>query len=222
MGSATKPRAPSPPQFRATMRCMKCCSFAALLSLFIAAGALAPSPARAQDANDPQALDKSLHDYSVRVVKTRVFQHESLNGIYLGRGAVLTAAHVVGRFHLLKELHVRIAGQELPAKIVKEGSLEKTDLTVLSIDEEQLPVRLRLRLNPVCREPLKVGQEVVVVAALGTARSRVHFPAACAGLGAAEVRHRHQRCADRHVRIRRVRRQQAMPARHHQPKDHAA
>ena len=158
------------------MRRMRYCSFAALLCLFVAAGTLVPSSARAQDATDPQALDKSLHDYSVRVVKTRVFQHESLNGIYLGRGAVLTAAHVVGRFHLLKELHVRIAGQELPAKIVKEGSVEKTDLTVLSIDEEQLPVRLRLRLNPVCREPLKVGQEVVVVAALGTARSRVISP----------------------------------------------
>jgi hypothetical protein len=153
---------------------MTCKGFAASLGCAVAALAFALSPSHAQKFDNP--LDQSLHSYSVQVLKTRVFQHEELNGIYLGRGAVLTAAHVVGRFHLLKELQVRIAGQELPAKIVKEGSSETIDLTVLSVDEELLPVRLRLRQNPVCKGPVVVGREAVVVASGGTARSRVISP----------------------------------------------
>jgi hypothetical protein len=138
----------------------------------IAALAAAYSPALAQGA-DP---DQSLRRYSVRVLKSRLFQHDALNGIYLGRGAVITAAHVVGRFHLLKELDVQVGDQVLPARIVKEGSVDDIDLTVLSIDDEQLPVSLRLRRNPVCKGPVRVGREVVVVAALGTARARVISP----------------------------------------------
>jgi hypothetical protein len=89
---------------------------------------------------------------------------------------VITAAHVVGRWHILTDLQVVIAGQKLPATIVKEGSLDTTDLTILSVDEARLPVSLRLRRNPVCKAPLRVGQEVVVVTPQGTSRSRVLSP----------------------------------------------
>jgi S1-C subfamily serine protease len=154
-----------------------CSSFAASLGLLVAA--LACAPAQAESVDETAIWDKSLHSYSVQVIKTRAFfKRWTLNGIYLGRGGVLTAAHVVGRWHFLKDLQVGIAGQLLPAKIVKEGTLETTDLTVLSIDETRLPVRLRLRRNPVCREPVRVGREVVVVGGLGTARSRVISPLA--------------------------------------------
>jgi hypothetical protein len=145
---------------------------AVLLCFGVAALLFTPAPAAAQKAEP----DSSLHRYSVQIRKTRVFQRGTLNGIYLGNGAVLTAAHVVGRWHLLKELHVRIAGQVLPATIVKEGSVDAIDLTVLSIDDGRLPVSVRLRRNPVCKGAARTGQEVVVVAMHGTARARVISP----------------------------------------------
>ena len=133
-------------------------------------------PAHAQTLPDAAVQDESLKTYSVGIVKTRLLSRSTGVGIYLGRGAVITAAHVVGRWHFLKDLQVRIAGQELPAKIVKEGSLEETDLTVLSVDEERLPVSLRLRRNPLCKDPMRIGREVVVVAGQATARSRTISP----------------------------------------------
>jgi hypothetical protein len=155
-------------------RMKSCSSFAAPICLALAM--LIVAPAHAENSVDSTEQDKSLHLYSVRIIKDRLWQHGTLNGIYLGGGAVLTAAHVVGRWHLLKALHVQIAGEVLPATIVKEGWADEIDLTVLSVDEAQLPVSLRLRRNPVCKGPLQVGQEVVVVAGWGTARSRVLSP----------------------------------------------
>ena len=43
---------------------------------------------------------------------------------------------------------VVIEGQEYPTLVVKEGAFEQTDLTLLSVDEEFLPSRLRLAAQP--------------------------------------------------------------------------
>ena len=51
-------------------------------------------------------------------------------GIYLGNGLILTASHVAGDFAQTKP-HVVIAGQDLPAALVKQGSLDSVDLTLL-------------------------------------------------------------------------------------------
>jgi hypothetical protein len=53
----------------------------------------------------------------------------------LGNGLVLTAAHVVGSAARTRP-SVRIAGMDLPAKAVKEGNVERVDLTLLSINEQ--------------------------------------------------------------------------------------
>ena len=82
---------------------------------------------------------------------------------YLGRDAVLTAAHVIGRLAFLKNPRVLIAGLDLPAKVVKAGSSDTIDLMLLTIDENRLPVSLRLRRNPVCRQPPTVGEDVIGV-----------------------------------------------------------
>src|ERR1022692_3532145 len=71
---------------------------------------------------------------------------------------------------------VLIADQELPAKVIKEGSFETIDLALLSVDEARLPVSLRLRRNPLCKEPPRAGENVIVVLSYGTARSRIIFP----------------------------------------------
>lgn len=48
---------------------------------------------------------------------------------------------------------MRIAGQDLPARAVREGSFERLDLTLLSVDEQKLPVSLRMRRTPLCEKP---------------------------------------------------------------------
>ena len=70
-------------------------------------------------------------------------------GVYLGNGLILTAAHVPGNVAETKP-EVVIAGQDLPASLVKQGALESVDLTLLSIDRTKLPVRLQMRRLPLC------------------------------------------------------------------------
>ena len=73
-------------------------------------------------------------------------------GVYLGNGLILTAAHVAGNVAQTKP-HVVIAGQDLPAALVKQGSLDSVDLTLLSIDGTKLPVGLQMRRMPLCEHP---------------------------------------------------------------------
>src|SRR5262245_56364343 len=94
-------------------------------------------------------------------------------GIYLGRGLVITAAHVVGSAARTKP-SVRIAGMDLPAHTVKEGT--RVDLTLLSIDEQKLPIYLQMRRMPLCEKPPWVGEPVIVAIPEGTARSRIMSP----------------------------------------------
>jgi hypothetical protein len=87
----------------------------------------------------------------------------------------ITAAHVVGRSWLTRP-KVAIAGQEYPTRVVKEGSFGETDLTLLSVDEGLLPLRLRLRRNPLCEQPPWPDEEVITVVPEGTARSHIMAP----------------------------------------------
>jgi hypothetical protein len=72
-------------------------------------------------------------------------------GIYLGNGFVLTASHMPANFALTKP-HVLIAGRDLPASLVKEGTLETVDLTLLSVDTTRLPARLAMSRLPLCEK----------------------------------------------------------------------
>ena len=124
-----------------------------------------------------QVPDEALSIYAVHVVKTTPFEAPFTgDGIYLGKGAVITAAHVIGRWGFLKNPRVLVAGQDLAASIVKEGSIDETDLVVLSVDESKLPVALRLRRNPLCKTPARVGQEVIVVNPQHVARTHIMSP----------------------------------------------
>ena len=93
-------------------------------------------------------------------------------GIYLGNGFVLTAAHVPGDVAETKP-HVVIAGQDLPATLVKQGSLDSVDLTLLSIDATKLPVGLQMRRTPLCKHPPVAGERVIVAIPERTASSRI-------------------------------------------------
>jgi len=147
---------------RASMRL----AFAVTVSLFGLAGAL----------SQPLSSDADLKFFAVHINRTPQ-QPWPGYGVYLGNGFVLTAAHVPGIFSLAKP-HVLIAGQDLPASLVREGSLETVDLTLMSVDATQLPVRFRMRRMPLCEQAPYPGEPVVVVTPEGTARSHVLPPRA--------------------------------------------
>jgi hypothetical protein len=118
--------------------------------------------------------DDSLRRYAVNILQDPP-QSWTGYGIYLGKGLVITAAHVVGRASRTKP-SVRIAGMDLPANAIKEGSFERVDLTLLSVDEQKLPVSLRMRRMPLCEKPPWAGEPVIVAVPEGTARSRIMSP----------------------------------------------
>jgi hypothetical protein len=61
---------------------------------------------------------------------------QSGSGVYLNSGLVITAAHLTA---LDSNMSARIAGVVLPAKVLKQGSSEDVDLSLLLVDEEKLP-----------------------------------------------------------------------------------
>lgn len=123
----------------------------------------------------PQNADDSLLAYAVNVHQTPMQTWGPGYGIYLGKGIFITAAHVAGRAWMTRP-KVAIAGQEYPTRVVKEGSFDGTDLTLLSIEENLLPMRLRLRRNALCEEPPWPGEQVVTVVPEGVARSHILSP----------------------------------------------
>jgi hypothetical protein len=132
------------------------------------------------DVFEPKGLDKPdsvLKVFAVNVLHTPPFKRPFVGyGVYLGNGEVLTAAHVVGQWALFSNPRVLIAGQDLAARVIKDGSLKQIDLALLSVDQQRLPMSLRLRRNPLCEEPLTPGMEVIVVNVQKTIRSRIISP----------------------------------------------
>jgi hypothetical protein len=141
---------------------------AKLLCLGVVAAAALACSAHAQDA------DQSLRVYAVHIIRVPK-ESWTGNGVYLGNGVVVTAAHVAGSSFFHKVL-VEIAGQDLPADVLKEGHFRDVDLAVLSVDEGQLPVSLRLRRMTVCKDSPSPGEEVIVAIPEGIARSHVISP----------------------------------------------
>jgi hypothetical protein len=121
-----------------------------------------------------QPTDDSLRIYAVDILHDPP-QPWTGYGIYLGRGLVITAAHVVGSASHANPI-VRIAGMDLPAKAIKEGSVDRVDLTLLSIDDQKLPIYLQMRRMPLCEKPPWAGEPVIVAVPEGTARSRIMSP----------------------------------------------
>ncbi len=140
-------------------------------NLLKVAAANVSAPADATDPND------SLRVYAANVVHTAPFDKPFIGyGIYLGHGAIITAAHVVGHWPFFTNTRVLIAGQDLPAKVVKEGTVALIDLALLTVDETRLPVSLRLRRNPLCEGAIRVGTDVAVVTPQEVTRSQIISP----------------------------------------------
>jgi hypothetical protein len=65
----------------------------------------------------------------------------------------------------------------IAATAIREGDVERVDLTLLSIDERKLPIYLQMRRMPLCENDPWPGQPVIVAIPEGTARSRIMLPA---------------------------------------------
>jgi hypothetical protein len=122
-----------------------------------------------------ESTDDSLLVYAVNIHRTPMQSWGPGYGIYLGKGLFVTAAHVAGHTWLTRP-KVAIAGKEFPTNVVKAGDFETIDLTILSVDEKNLPSRLALRRNPLCQRPPWPGEAVVTVVPEGTVRSRIMSP----------------------------------------------
>ena len=136
--------------------------------LGLIAAAVFAGPVHSQDADD------ALRLYAVHIDRT---QGKPLNGygVYLGNGIAITAAHVVGGGDATKP-QVKIAGERLPTKVVKDGDLNDVDLTVLSVDKNQLPESLASRHMRLCQNPHGTGEPVIVATPDGVARSYIMSP----------------------------------------------
>ena len=122
-----------------------------------------------------QPTDDSLRLYAVDIWQDPPQSWGPGRGVYLGKGLILTAAHVVGSVARTKP-SVRIAGMNLPAKAIKEGNFENVDLTLLSIDKQKLPIYLQMRRMPLCDSKPWPGEPVIVATPQGTARSHIMLP----------------------------------------------
>ncbi len=116
---------------------------------------IAASPALASNPED------SLRIYAAKIVKTPPLKPPYVGfAIYLGGGAFLSAAHVVGRWPLFTRPRVLVAGLDLPATVVKMGFADGVDLTLVTVEEMKLPLALRMRRNPICTRPPVPGEQV--------------------------------------------------------------
>jgi hypothetical protein len=130
----------------------------------IAAAASLHAQTQGQVSDKVSDQTSDLRVYGVNVIKKAPLKDEFTGyGIYLGQGKVITAAHIIGHWPALANLRVRVGNLELPAEAVKIDREEALDLALLSVDETQLPMGLRLRRNPLCKASPPFGTRAAVV-----------------------------------------------------------
>jgi Trypsin-like peptidase domain len=95
------------------------------------------------------------------------------SGVYLGSGLIITAAHLTA---VDAKMSVRIAGIALPATVLKQGSAEDIDLSILLVDEQKLPANIRLPRMQLCEAPPWPGDPVIVVDDKRASRSHIISP----------------------------------------------
>ena len=98
---------------------------------------------------------------------------QSGSGIYLKSGLVITAAHLTS---VDARMSVKIAGGVLPATVLKQGSFEDVDLSLLSVDQKKLPPSIAPLDVQICDAPPWPGDPVLVMDSEQTRPSRMVWP----------------------------------------------
>ncbi|MFL5041361.1 MAG: trypsin-like peptidase domain-containing protein [Xanthobacteraceae bacterium] len=94
-------------------------------------------------------------------------------GVHLESGLVVTAAHLTSPG---SKMGVRVAGVSLPAKLVKQGSFQDVDLSLLLVDPQKLPAPVQRIQMGLCKAPPWPGDPVIVVDGQNATRSRIVSP----------------------------------------------
>jgi hypothetical protein len=116
-----------------------------------------------------QTGDDSLRSYAVTIV-------DRGEGVYLGNGLILTAAHVAGA-NTGGKLSVRFSDDAvLLAGFIKAGNFEQVDLDILVVDVSELPASIRNQHLALCKLRPWPEDEVVLVTSKGTSRSKIVPP----------------------------------------------
>ncbi len=137
-------------------------------------GASALSQSGAEPLAPTLENDAALKVFSVHIDHTPK-QPWPGNGIYLGNGYVLTAAHVAGHAPETNP-HVVIDGRALQTTMVREGQFEQDDLSLLRIDDTAIPGPLRPLHVTLCEKVPELRSSVIVVTPEATARSTLALP----------------------------------------------
>ena len=88
-------------------------------------------------------------------------------------GLIITAAHLTA---VDAKMSVRIAGVVLPAQVLKQGSSEDLDLSLLWVDEQKLLASIRLPRMQLCEAPPWPGDSVIVVDAGRASQTHIVSP----------------------------------------------
>jgi hypothetical protein len=103
--------------------------------------------------------------------------HENGAGVYLGSGLIITAAHLTAVDAKMNVRVVGLFGTPLEAKLLKQGSFNDVDLSLLSVDEQKLPARFEKFRMPLCEAPAWPGDPVIVADGAGKiSRSHIVWP----------------------------------------------
>jgi Trypsin-like peptidase domain len=95
------------------------------------------------------------------------------SGVYLKNGLVLTAAHLTDPN---VPMGVQISGFTVPATVLKQGSVDEVDLSLLAFDETQIKSRAALPPVSLCTAPPWPGDDVIVIDARTATRSHIVSP----------------------------------------------
>ena len=145
-----------------------------MLSRLVGILLVAVVPASAQAAS----VDDNFKFYAATISQSLLFRSSYRGeGVYLGQGKVLTAAHVI-HSTIFGPIGVSLAGQTVSATPLRNGAAQHIDLALLSIDEMTLPDSVRLRRNALCRAEPKAGMDAVIVSSGESVSSHVISPAA--------------------------------------------
>lgn len=85
---------------------------------------------------------------AVRIIRNG---EQSGSGVYLKSGLILTAAHLTATE---AEMSVNLAGVRRPASVLKQGTYEEIDLSLLSTEQDKLPKNPMLPETRLCHAPL--------------------------------------------------------------------
>jgi hypothetical protein len=112
--------------------------------------------------------DADLDLHVVRILRTLPADiskvgHTGNAGVLLGKGLVLTAAHVIGGAPIGAKFYVLAGDRLIEAHVVRAGDYGTTDVSVLALDAELLPDAMR-EAQPLlfCEEAPREGQAVRV------------------------------------------------------------